>query len=159
MNTEKVLEFLKENYSIDLTQDDLARISKIQNNSDNSLLFEKALYGLSSDDMRCYFIFFHEKEYCDETNIKAIKTLEHSKKQRNSYQEVKETLASYYDEKMEELRKWNNMQKLIKFRLSELLPELLPGLIESGDLKLSELLKLEKERIKKENEENEEKCN
>ena len=152
MNTDNVLEFLKENYSIDFTQDDLERIGAIQQSSDNALLFKKALYGLSSEDIKSYFIFFLENECKDEANIKPLKVLEHSKKQRNNYEEIRKTLASYYDERVEELRKWKNMKRFAKFRLAELLPEILPELIESGDLKLSELINLEKERLKKEKE-------
>lgn len=152
MNTDNVLEFLKENYSIDFTQDDLERIGAIQQSSDNALLFKKTLYGLSSEDIKSYFIFFLENECKDEANIKALKVLEHSKKQRNNYEEIRKTLASYYDERVEELRKWKNMKRFAKFRLAELLPEILPELIESGDLKLSELINLEKERLKKEKE-------
>lgn len=147
ITTDKVLDFLKDEYKLDITKDDLEYMKKIYSNPISRKKFQKALIGLSSDDMKSYFLFFVSDEaIVNESDKKVMAIFDYSEEQKNNYSYIKNIIEKEYDNKIAQEQK----QLQEKAKAKEYLQEILTELVASGDIKITDLIKLENVINKKE---------
>lgn len=149
LTTDRVLDFLKDEYKLDITKDDLDYMKKIYSNPISRKKFQKALIGLSSDDMKSYFLFFvSNKTIVNDSDKKVMAVFDYSEGQKNNYSYIKNIIEDAYDKKIAQEQK----QLQEKEKAKEYLQEIIIELIASGDIKITDLIKLENSINKKENE-------